>query len=642
MPPRSPQTDQAPLDHGGQTPGQGNPQGTPTGVTVEAAPAAPYGARSTVPQSEDFVLNLGTDIRELRGSLNGVHPPEEAPKTPRKRLQEHSPEGLGRAPAKSPFSQGHRGIESALLEHLISGKTAIYTEITAIKAHITSIIEALEQRLDARLGAIENRFKALETRLNTPNAPNHPLEPLSSRGDHQGQRQPLPSQETTFMEAMHGPPTNQNRGAKPTKPQEASSPISKSTPGTKPVTQPAGKPRATPQWADIAANGAEKWQTVTRKHPLPPHKPPKVQADPGSLKPIRGGTKGDRRLIFRRENGHIAPRKPKADVILQLNRYLAQAGFPSFIRVVDANYTGSGAISALLDQGGTTNTLIPAYKDPLVTACHRVDPAVISVEPDRQWHKVKVHAVPVARYSASGLGLAREEIELGGTCTLVRDPTWIKPLAAIQAAGQRFSTIVITVGGPDEARSVLTRGIRFGGNRHPTSPYHEVGKDSVCTRCCGIGHRSYRACGTRPPLCTVCAGPHEAREHACNVVDCRAPTGHPCSHAPTKCGNCGGNHQAESAACPKLREARRRLHKRFPRIEVVVPPPPLEREAQDGVTEAALPPIGTQESPQAPELRAEDAMDEEGDQGTSPLPYTSPCPSPMLGAADPINVDISA
>jgi hypothetical protein len=128
--------------------------------------------------------------------------------------------------------------------------------------------------------------------------------------------------------------------------------------------------------------------------------------DPGSLKPVRGSSKGDRRLIFRRENGRTAPKKSKADIILQLNRCLAQAGFPGFARVMDANYTESGAISALLDQGSTAGSLLPLYKDPIVAACHRADPAVVAVEADQQWHKIKVYIVLVARYSTLGLNLA--------------------------------------------------------------------------------------------------------------------------------------------------------------------------------------------------------------------------------------------
>jgi hypothetical protein len=68
-----------------------------------------------------------------------------------------------------------------------------------------------------------------------------------------------------------------------------------------------------------------------------------------SLKPIYRSSKGNHRLIFRYENKHTALKKPKTDIILQFNHYLAQTGFPSFTRVIDANYTKLKAISALLD-----------------------------------------------------------------------------------------------------------------------------------------------------------------------------------------------------------------------------------------------------------------------------------------------------
>ena len=96
----------------------------------------------------------------------------------------------------------------------------------------------------------------------------------------------------------------------------------------------------------------------------------------------------------------------------------------------------------------------------------------------------------------------------------MRDPTWIKSLETIKATGQHFSTIVITVSSPEEARRLQAQRLRFGGDRHPVTPYEEIGKDSVCTRYCGIGHRTYRGCGSRPPLYLICAGPHEAQDHA--------------------------------------------------------------------------------------------------------------------------------
>jgi hypothetical protein len=106
--------------------------------------------------------------------------------------------------------------------------------------------------------------------------------------------------------------------------------------------------------------------------------------DPRSLKPVRGSSKGDHRLIFRHKNRRTAPKKPKANIILQLNRCLAQAEFPDFARVMNANYTESGAISALLDQGSTTGSLLPLYKDPIVAACHQANPTVVTVEADQQ------------------------------------------------------------------------------------------------------------------------------------------------------------------------------------------------------------------------------------------------------------------
>lgn len=644
MPSGPPKIDNAPLDPGGQEPGPVTPPGAHMGTTAGAAPPAPPEACTTVPQSEGFVPSLEINPEGHYPSLEGAILLQRAPKAPGKRLQDHSPDGLGRAPMKSLFGPAQRGMEATLIGQLTSANSALITELAAIKAYMTSYMEGLEQRITARLGAIENRFEALEAQRTRPNAPNHAPGLLMPGGSRQGWQQPPPPHDTTFTDVAHGPPANPNEAAKPTAPSRASPPISKRPPPTKPAAQAAPRPAGPPQWVEIAAANPHEWQTITKKRQARPNKLPKVQADPGSLKPIRSSNKEDRRLIFRRQK-RTAPKQAREDIILYLNRYLAQAGFPGFARVADANYTDSGAISVLLEQGTTATALLPAYMDPLVAACHWVDPAVISVEPNQQWHKLKVHAVPVARYSASGLTLAQEEIELGGTCTLMRTPTWIKPLTAIQATGQRFSTIVITVGSLEDARRLLPQGIRFGGNMHPVTPYYDVGKDSVCTRCCGIGHRAYRACGTRPELCLVCAGPHEARDHACNVLDCTSKTGHPCLHTPTKCGNCGRGHQADSPSCPKLREIRRRSYKRLPGIEVVMPPPPPEWEAREGINEEDSRPVG----PEGPlEEQGQEPIDEDmGDAiGTalpsSPLPYSSLCPEPTLGTAPPINVDYSA
>ncbi|KAL1978960.1 hypothetical protein VTN96DRAFT_7983 [Rasamsonia emersonii] len=204
--------------------------------------------------------------------------------------------------------------------------------------------------------------------------------------------------------------------------------------------------------------------------------------------------------------------------------------------------------------------LVPSYRDLLVAAARQADPAVVSVELPEQWYKVKVHGVPTRRYLANGLGLAREEIELGTEYRLKRDPIWLRNPEEIRE--QKGSTIVITVGSLEEARKILINGIRFGGSRYRTEHYWDLGADTVCPRCCGIGHYSFRACGDRPPLCFICAGPHEGADHVCKVVNCTTKPGTAGQHMPAKCGNCGGPHPATTGTCPKIREARKRLSKK--------------------------------------------------------------------------------
>lgn len=336
------------------------------------------------------------------------------------------------------------------------------------------------------------------------------------------------------------------------------------------VRETSQQPRQEPRFADLAAllstrPGGQEWQEVTKKKP----KNRQIQAvavasqpDPIKLKPAKDSPKEARRLLFRREGGKAAPRSEREDVILAINRAVAKERFPAFIRVVDAGYTNTGAITILLEKGTLGSMLLPDYKDLLVTAARQADPAVISVELPEQWYRVKVHGVPIRRYLTCGLALAREEIELGTEYQLKRNPTWLRSSKELQDSNNKGSTIVITVGSLEEARRLLINGIRFGGSRYRTGQYWETGVDTICPRCCQLGHRSFKACGDHAPCCFICAGPHEGAEHVCRVVDCPAKSGTACQHIPAKCGACGGPHPATAGNCPAKRAARKELRKR--------------------------------------------------------------------------------
>ena len=84
---------------------------------------------------------------------------------------------------------------------------------------------------------------------------------------------------------------------------------------------------------------------------------------------------------------------------------------------------------------------------------------MIFVELPEQWYRVKVHGVPIRRYLACGLALAREEIELGTEYQLKRNPTWLQSSKELQNSNQKGSTIVITVSSLEETRRLLINGI---------------------------------------------------------------------------------------------------------------------------------------------------------------------------------------
>src|SRR5215471_72630 len=99
---------------------------------------------------------------------------------------------------------------------------------------------------------------------------------------------------------------------------------------------------------------------------------------------------------------------------------------------------------------------------------------------------------------------------------------------------------------------MLINGLCFGEVRYCTEHYWEIGADAVCSRCCGIEHVSYRACGNQSLCCYICAGDHEGTEHTCKVINCQVKPGSACPHLPAKCGNCGEAHQASAKVCFKL------------------------------------------------------------------------------------------
>ncbi|ODM14510.1 hypothetical protein SI65_10132 [Aspergillus cristatus] len=171
---------------------------------------------------------------------------------------------------------------------------------------------------------------------------------------------------TELTEARHTiqqpAPVRQNTPAIDTQPNRVNKHVNNQTPKVREMSQ---QPRQEPSFADLAAllstrPGGQEWQEVTKKK----QKNRQIQAvaavsqpDPTKLKPAKDSPKEAWRFLFHREGGKAAPRSEREDIILAINRAVAKAHFPAFIRVVDAGYTNTGAITILLEKGRSSSDI---------------------------------------------------------------------------------------------------------------------------------------------------------------------------------------------------------------------------------------------------------------------------------------------
>jgi len=505
------------------------------------------------------------------------------------------------------------GIPRLWKDYVIGATAPIETQLgkneEVLKAYM-GLVQACITRIDS----LEKTVQALQPGKNPApsTSPRHdvgvsssPPSPVPENGlalPQSGQAPAVSGLEPGLI-GRHDPPQYQTLGNRQNRASPALESAQSAAPTAQPsqvapTTQPSPPPQrpAPKSWATTAGNvqqaSAGGWTTVQygkkKEVPTAPRKP--VQP---LMKPVNTRSKEERRLIFRRQEPATTWRHDTQEIQLALNRALVSAGVPDFIRVVDAAYAASGHITVLLKEGAPSSLLVPAYNDMLIATVRQVDIAVISVEVSEQWQRVKVHGVPIRRYMNSnrGLELAREEIEIETSFRLKRDPIWLKSPKSVRAGGRLFTTMVVTVGSKEEARRMLKGRIRFGGHFYATEAYWDTNPDSVCVRCCGIGHSSHLECKNRPPRCLICAGDHEALSHGCNVTGCNIGLGRPCQHSQIRCANCGGPHEATSARCPKIKQARkqaiqrvrdRTLQHQLPQamaFGVIPPGPPQPRES---------------------------------------------------------------
>lgn len=297
---------------------------------------------------------------------------------------------------------------------------------------------------------------------------------------------------------------------------------------------------ATETWTEkigSKAQGINEWTTVSgRKKPT---NMPKV---------LKKHPADQRRVLFLRQDP--AQQSDPRDIMLAINKALAQEGANATVRLVGLRYTQRGHLSGLTVEHARAEDLLE-YAARVTAAARTLDPAIVEVEKTEKWRKLRVHGVSLDRYlGEGGLELAKQEIELMTGEALPYAPRWIRS----QTLEERFhsgtvarSTLVVTVRSKNAADTIMAKGLSFGGRRHEAEKFWMKGEGGICVQCCGRDH--FGKCN-ETAKCYVCAEQHKGSEHRCKTKDCEKKSA-PCEHHAAKCANCGGKHMATSPRCPE-------------------------------------------------------------------------------------------
>lgn len=277
---------------------------------------------------------------------------------------------------------------------------------------------------------------------------------------------------------------------------------------------------------------------------------------PTSSKKVLKKHPADQRRILLLRQGSAQQRDPR-DIMLAINKALAQAGADPTIRMVGLRYTKAGNLSGLTVEHARADDLLE-YAATVLTSTRALDPSVTAIEKTERWRKLRVHGVSLDRYLCEGgLDLAREEIELMTGERLPYAPRWIRS----DGLEERYhsesitrSSLVVTVKNKAAADTIMAKGLSFGGRRHEAEKFWTRGEGGICTDCCGRDH--FGKCN-EAARCYVCAENHPGSEHRCQAENCGKKS-MPCEHKAAKCANCGGRHMATSPRCPEKWQQQKR------------------------------------------------------------------------------------
>jgi len=108
-----------------------------------------------------------------------------------------------------------------------------------------------------------------------------------------------------------------------------------------------------------------------------------------------------RHLVLRRVESVLPPNKMDQGIASAINRALFHQKAPAHVQIVNAKRNARVTITAVTDQN-VTAAMALMYYDVIIRAAHTVDKAVIDVEENESWERLRIHAVPLVRYMGKG------------------------------------------------------------------------------------------------------------------------------------------------------------------------------------------------------------------------------------------------
>jgi len=147
-------------------------------------------------------------------------------------------------------------------------------------------------------------------------------------------------------------------------------------------------------------------------------------------------------------------------------------------------------------------------------AARSVDKAIIDVEGNKSWERLKIDSVPLVWYmgkGTEGLQMMRDEIKAQNEgVTIPAQVRWQLNTRTIKERERRgeiqASSVVFIVKGKKLAERLVSKGVTAAGVRYKVEWNTKVRPDSLCELCSGWGHIQSKC--NHQPKCGNCAGPY--------------------------------------------------------------------------------------------------------------------------------------